>query len=397
MTYAPIFYAKSAPQAALPCITRINEKRPCDTFPYQSTQSAKMSTIASNWQFWAFPTAKHAQTNEKAPFSLIHTPTCPIQVRQLVCSALLPFSLCAPSISPIAHSPSSSAHSHTLRPKGLANPPAIIRYAKPYALTHLLQPASPSLSRQPAEPYPPNSCLSAVPQYPGQGGRGGSAQLFSRHAPRAKRPTIRLAPRTRRGNRSPFPPARPVQSLFSIVSCTRASRSCTSSLPIVSCTTLEIGRWNWVPLSCGLDPAPSRRRLFGISRSSQWRREALKKMTLALAPWRVCHNNGQVSGRVLTLSISPESRSRPYENRTPGKGAFFSLSSPNGRGCSPVLCSTLHNHAISVPAALSTTNIVTRGALFTFLFFSLFFLSFLLFPNIPGRGKVTRIKGGVLC
>jgi len=94
-------------------------------------------------------------------------------------------------------------------------------------------------------------------------------------------------------------------------------------------------------------------------------REALRKMTLALASCRVCHNNDQVSGRVVTLCISPESRSRPYRDRTPEKGSFFSLSLPNGRGCQIVPCIPLQKHAQNVLCVSSTADTVTRGAQFT--------------------------------
>src|SRR5579864_5131707 len=41
-----------APQAALSCIATMNEKGPCRTFPYQSTQASRMPIKAQISQFW---------------------------------------------------------------------------------------------------------------------------------------------------------------------------------------------------------------------------------------------------------------------------------------------------------------------------------------------------------
>ncbi len=380
MTYAPIFCAKSAPQAALPYIAVVSEKRPCSTFPYQSTQTAKTPTTALNLRFWAFPSVKHARINEKSPFSLIHAPTCTIQVHQLVCPTLLrQASLISATRS--AHTPSSNviAYSHARLGVSSACPPFPVQHAEPYALIcrtnhleNLLQSSTPVGSRQSARAFPkarPATICKPVSSKLACGGWKGCAQLFLRHAPCAKRLTIRLALRTWRGNVflscSPFP------VVFLAFPCL----SCLFNLFLIVCTlnkrSMEGSGWD--PFSCGLDPAAS---IGGTSRRVLWQSEALKKMTLALGPCQVCDTIDQACGRVLALSISPESRTRPYQSCTPEKDSFFSLALTNGCGCPPVPCTPLQDGAIPAPDVLSTTNTVTRGALFTILFFS--FLSFIL-------------------
>ena|SRR5437763_2179256 len=55
-------------QAHLDCITRMDEKGPCSTFPYQSTQASRMPGIAPNLQTWMSASPNDGMIGQNWPF-----------------------------------------------------------------------------------------------------------------------------------------------------------------------------------------------------------------------------------------------------------------------------------------------------------------------------------------